>query len=91
MKCPKCGSYSTGVYDTRLRQNDTARWRRHKCDDCGYRWSTMEMSGTKWKLVRCSECICAEATKKERVFNCTYFEQLVGDNDFCSNGVRREE
>ena len=41
MNCPKCGSYNTVVYDSRL--EETSRRRRRKCIECEYRFTTYEI------------------------------------------------
>ena len=42
MKCPKCGSDQLGCIDSR--KNNGAVRRRRVCQDCYYRFSTMEIS-----------------------------------------------
>ena len=40
--CPKCRSYNVFVVDSR--KNYGKIWRRKKCSDCGFRYSTYEVS-----------------------------------------------
>ena len=42
MNCPKCGSYNTTVYDTRLEEK--SRRRRRRCNDCEHRFTTYEIT-----------------------------------------------
>lgn len=42
MHCPKCYHPDTKVYDTRLSQGGKATRRRRECEDCGYRFTTLE-------------------------------------------------
>lgn len=41
MKCPECGSGNWRVIDTRVTQG--GRRRRKACNDCGARWTTIEI------------------------------------------------
>lgn len=41
--CSKCKSTNTFVINSR-KNNVPYRTRRHECGDCGYRWSTVEIS-----------------------------------------------
>lgn len=43
MKCPKCGSTNTIVVDSRPNADETRKRRRHKCRQCGYRYTTCEI------------------------------------------------
>jgi transcriptional regulator NrdR family protein len=44
MRCPDCGSYNLGCIDTRESKTYPGRrTRRHKCQDCGHRFSTIEI------------------------------------------------
>lgn len=42
MKCPSCNSSNTKVIETRATKDDTSTRRRRECEDCQYRFSTME-------------------------------------------------
>lgn len=42
MHCPKCDSKSK-IIDSRMRLDVNRKDRRHKCDDCGHRFSTVEI------------------------------------------------
>ncbi|MEM1311972.1 MAG: ATP cone domain-containing protein [Patescibacteria group bacterium] len=42
MICPKCHNTDTRVYDTRVTQNGRATRRRRECENCGYRYTTLE-------------------------------------------------
>lgn len=42
MICPKCHSVRTGVYDSRSTHSGRAIRRRRQCDECGYRFTTIE-------------------------------------------------
>lgn len=41
--CSKCNSTNTFVINSR-KNNTPYRTRRHECQDCGYRWSTVQIS-----------------------------------------------
>lgn len=41
MKCPSCGSSRSDVIDSR--QQEDYRWRRRKCRECEYKYSTKEV------------------------------------------------
>lgn len=43
IQCSACGSQQSSVVDSRPRDDACTR-RRRKCDDCGHRWSTVEVS-----------------------------------------------
>lgn len=60
MKCPKCGG-KTVVFDSRPR--DGTIWRRRKCTDCGYRYSSYEMPLTEKARYEKAEAIY-DRTKK---------------------------
>ena len=45
MKCPKCNSENVIVYNSRT-YADNHVWRRRKCLDCEYRFSTKELTLT---------------------------------------------
>lgn len=50
MRCPACGSYNTTVTDTRRKVIEEKSYidtvyRRHKCKECGFRFTTYEMYG----------------------------------------------
>ena len=54
MNCPKCGSYQVGVIDTKPKPSGIRR--RRKCQDCGYRFTTMEVN-MEWLIEkRCEAC-----------------------------------
>lgn len=42
MKCPKCGGKARTI-DTRPKPDNT-NWRRKQCRECGYRFSTVELT-----------------------------------------------
>ncbi len=42
MICPKCHNKNTKVYDTRVTQNGRTTRRRRECEECEYRFSTLE-------------------------------------------------
>jgi len=42
MKCPKCGG-RIRTFDSRPRPDNTV-WRRKRCDACGYRFTTVELT-----------------------------------------------
>jgi transcriptional repressor NrdR len=42
MICPKCHHKQTKVYDTRVTQSGRATRRRRECEDCNYRFTTLE-------------------------------------------------
>lgn len=44
MKCPKCRGNDSAVVESRPREKDTQRWRRHECKRCGFSWGTIEIS-----------------------------------------------
>ena len=59
MKCPKCHGKS-GVIDTRCHAKGPMLYRgliyrRHKCDECGHRWSTYEMTAARLELLFAAE------------------------------------
>jgi len=43
MNCPRCQSPDIGIADSRPKEGN-ARWRRRRCERCGFRWSTIEMA-----------------------------------------------
>lgn len=42
MNCPKCHVNETNVYDTRITKGGKATRRRRECNNCGYRFTTVE-------------------------------------------------
>lgn len=46
MRCPFCNSRNTRVLDTRRSIEDVRTRRRHECNDCGERFSTVELYHT---------------------------------------------
>lgn len=42
MPCPNCSSHNTGVLRKRFRTRDITIRRRHKCLDCGRKFSTLQ-------------------------------------------------
>ena len=45
MRCPECGSLNTGCKDSRESKTYPGkRWRRHKCQECGEIFSTIEIT-----------------------------------------------
>lgn len=42
LRCPRCESDNIKVYDTR--QHKTGRIRKRQCENCLYRWDTIEIS-----------------------------------------------
>ncbi len=94
MKCEKCGSCNTDVFDTRLRKDDTIRWRRRACKDCGHRWSTVEvpLKGDDIEhIVKCKNCkhmlLCVNGMRFCRVWNSM---NGAGDDGYCNYGEARE-
>lgn len=53
MKCPKCGSDQLGCIDSR--KNNGAVRRRRVCQDCHYRFSTMEISVDEFNAMMAKE------------------------------------
>ena len=45
--CPSCGWNKVKVYDSRSHQ--ALKWRRRECQECGYRWSTVEMDQEQYR------------------------------------------
>jgi len=43
MKCPACGSEKSRVYETRRSQGGLAKKRRHRCEQCDERFTTLEV------------------------------------------------
>ena len=89
MKCPKCGGTESLVLDSRLRRNDTVRWRRKSCADCGAEWSSVEVpmeSNTVRIVVLCNDCQIQGACMVENML------RKAGTKvPFCSAGKRKEE
>lgn len=50
MQCPKCGSNITSCIDSRPKENGV--YRRRKCLDCGYRYSSWEIKEEELKQLR---------------------------------------
>ena len=50
--CPKCHADS-GVLDSRMKQHGIIR-RRRQCEDCKYRWSTVEVLVSETKFYNAS-------------------------------------
>ena len=50
MPCPVCGT-NTNVIDSRLRETVSSIRRRRRCDECGHRFSTFEISVTEAALI----------------------------------------
>lgn len=46
MRCPNCGSLQSTCFDSRPSENHTTRTRKHRCQDCGDVWPTIELSET---------------------------------------------
>jgi transcriptional regulator NrdR family protein len=44
MNCPKCSAIGSKVFNSRKRKEDKGSvWRRRKCYECDYTWSTVEL------------------------------------------------
>jgi transcriptional repressor NrdR len=43
MKCPSCNSSKTSVRSTHWSDGLEAVRRRRRCEECGYRWGTVEV------------------------------------------------
>lgn len=50
-KCLRCGSTNSRIIDSRM-MDDGSTYRRHKCKDCGFRWSTIEIDYNKYIYMR---------------------------------------
>ena len=54
MRCPMCRGIDSAVVDSRPRENETQRWRRHECKRCGNQWHTIEISEARYRaLLKC--------------------------------------
>ena len=54
--CGACGSQTSSVMDSRPRDDGSIR-RRRKCDDCGHRWSTVEVDLESYKTSLDNEAV----------------------------------
>ena len=62
MTCPKCKSAQVYVCDSRQCENGTRR--RRKCMDCGYRYSTVEISMEELQQYKAKEDFLAEMLRR---------------------------
>lgn len=88
MKCQKCGGYNSTVYDTRLKNDDKTRWRRKHCEDCGARYTTIELAPTSnIKIVTtCDQCEIHGRCVIE-----TMFEKMKIKTPYCCAGNNKTE
>lgn len=49
MKCPNCRSADSAVIDSRSRNHETVRWRKHECKRCGCKYETFEIPASRYK------------------------------------------
>lgn len=73
MRCPECGSYNLGCKDTReSKTHPGRRARRHKCQDCGHRFSTIEITLEEY------ENLCGLRKCERRAVVAKYRTRVIG-------------
>ena len=68
MKCTKCGSYNIAVISTRPTHLDTDLRRRRKCKDCGFKFTTYEITDkSNIKVIKSDKRV--EQFNKQKIIN----------------------
>lgn len=79
MKCPKCNAYGLAIADSRP-DGETIR-RRRKCLNCGYRFTTYEISEEDYRKVKNDEALVADVISYLDVFFEKVSERKNGENE----------
>lgn len=77
LACPTCGGHRLAVVDTRRTNGHGAIRRRRKCEDCGYRYSTIEISESVFKSLIRSDTLSGHRAQLKRVV--ADLQKMIGE------------
>jgi transcriptional repressor NrdR len=77
LACPTCGGHRLAVIDTRKTNGHGAIRRRRKCEACGYRYSTIEISEAVFKSLVKSDTLAGHRAQLKRLL--ADVEKMIGE------------
>lgn len=77
LACPACGRHRLAVIDSRKSNGHGAVRRRRKCEDCGYRYSTIEISEAVFKSLVKSDTLSGHRASLKRMV--AEMQKMIGE------------